>query len=42
VTAATAMSLFRRVTGIRTRRFWDALARVSQKVRVRNADARRF
>ena len=42
MTAATAMSLFRRVTGIRTRRFWDALARVSQQVRVRNAHTRRF
>lgn len=42
MTAAMVMSPFRRVTGIRTRRFWHALARVSQKVRVRNADARRF
>lgn len=42
MTAATAMSAFRRVTGIRTRPFWDALARVSQKVRVSNADIRPF
>lgn len=36
------MSHFRRVTGIRTRRFCDTLARVSQKVRVRHARTRRF